>query len=507
MELFSSEDVRINNVNNGEITESDIDLVLSTHQPYQRARERIENFIKQSGNTADSVTYIKQIYGTGGGTIDYSDSARGVYDYNPQGYRFTKGNAAEVFLTWKQVRDRISRLIEHGEYSGHTAQVKSAVKETDETEQPQAQTERQPQTEKPYRVGDEVYLDDGGMYRIERIETNAVTLRALGLNSSFVVAFNEVETKDFERPLQGNIFNQEIFNRSAEAKEPVAVDSIGETLNAETQTAISEPIVESPIIPEIADVQAYSPDKFLEELKQQRLRNEREAVSERRVPIGDARLNESISRLEREITREREEQKTIQANEANAANVPPKIDFRITNNDLGTGSPKTKYKNNVLAIQTLRSIEEEERLATSEEQEILSKYVSWGSIPQVFDSRNSSWSKEHEELSSLLTEEEYKAARATTINAFYTSPTVIKAMYEGLGNMGFTGGNILEPSMGIGNFFGLIPEDMKNSTTLTQLKFSIIISLKANAEGLNDEENEICYCTYECGTPICAKSG
>jgi adenine-specific DNA methylase len=143
--------------------------------------------------------------------------------------------------------------------------------------------------------------------------------------------------------------------------------------------------------------------------------------------------------------------------------IPPKIDFRITDGQLGHGGQKTKYRNNVEAIRTLRKIESEGRVATAGEQEILSRYVSWGAISQAFDSQNQSWAAEYAELKELLTEDEYKAARATTVNAFYTSPTVIKAMYEALGNMGFTKGNILEPSCGIGNFFGLLPEDMSES--------------------------------------------
>lgn len=144
----------------------------------------------------------------------------------------------------------------------------------------------------------------------------------------------------------------------------------------------------------------------------------------------------------------------------------PKIDFRITDDifdTLGHGGAKTKYKNNALAIRTLRKIETEGRMATSDEQEILSKYVSWGAISQAFDSENASWRKEYQELKELLTPEEYKAARATTVNAFYTSPTVIRAIYDAVENMGFTKGNILEPSMGIGNFFGLLPESMAES--------------------------------------------
>lgn len=134
--------------------------------------------------------------------------------------------------------------------------------------------------------------------------------------------------------------------------------------------------------------------------------------------------------------------------------------FRIQDNDLGAGGPKTKYKANMEAIHLLQTLEKEERLATPEEQEILSRYVGWGGIPQAFEESNSSWANEYLELKNTLSPEEYSAARASTLNAFYTSPTVIRSMYEALENMGLKQGNILEPSCGVGNFMGLIPESM-----------------------------------------------
>ena len=134
--------------------------------------------------------------------------------------------------------------------------------------------------------------------------------------------------------------------------------------------------------------------------------------------------------------------------------------FRIQDNDLGAGGPKTKYKANMEAIHLLQTLEKEERLATPEEQEILSRYVGWGGIPQAFEENNSSWANEYLELKNTLSPEEYSAARASTLNAFYTSPTVIRSMYEALENMGLKQGNILEPSCGVGNFMGLLPESM-----------------------------------------------
>ena len=139
------------------------------------------------------------------------------------------------------------------------------------------------------------------------------------------------------------------------------------------------------------------------------------------------------------------------------------MNFRITDDDLGAGGAKTKFKANIEAIRLLQTLDAEQRQATAEEQEVLSRYVGWGGIPQAFDEKNADWAKEYAELKSLLPADEYSEARASTLNAFYTSPTVIKAMYEALSNMGLSKGNVLEPSCGVGNFMGLVPESIRKS--------------------------------------------
>ena len=137
--------------------------------------------------------------------------------------------------------------------------------------------------------------------------------------------------------------------------------------------------------------------------------------------------------------------------------------FHITDDHLGEGGPKAKYQANVAAIKLLKYLEETTGQATPEQQEVLSRYVGWGGVPDVFDPAKESWAKEYAELKELLTPEEYAAARASTLNAHYTSPTVIRAMYAAVEQMGFRTGNILEPSMGVGNFFGMLPESMGES--------------------------------------------
>ena len=141
----------------------------------------------------------------------------------------------------------------------------------------------------------------------------------------------------------------------------------------------------------------------------------------------------------------------------------PPENFRILDDDLGIGGPKEKFWRNIKAIATLKQIEQENRYATPEEQHLLSQYVGWGGLADAFDADKPAWSAEYSELKELLTPEEYAAARASTLNAHYTSPTVIRAIYEAVERMGFQGGNILEPSMGVGNFFGMLPESMAES--------------------------------------------
>lgn len=140
--------------------------------------------------------------------------------------------------------------------------------------------------------------------------------------------------------------------------------------------------------------------------------------------------------------------------------------FTITDDNLGEGGAKTKFKNNLLAIQTLKQIESEDRTATPEEQEILSKYVGWGGLAQAFDSENEQWSKEFAQLSNALSPKEYEDARKSVLDSFFTSPAIIDGIYEALDKFGFNGGNLLEPSCGVGNFLGKMPSEMAEHTNI-----------------------------------------
>ena len=155
--------------------------------------------------------------------------------------------------------------------------------------------------------------------------------------------------------------------------------------------------------------------------------------------------------------------RTLHIDEPEHTPPPTAENYRILDTHLGEGGAKEKFWRNTKAIATLKQIESENRQATPEEQYILSQYVGWGGLPDAFDPDKSAWAAEYSELKDLLTDEEYSAARASTLNAHYTTPTVIQAIYDAVGNMGFRTGNILEPAMGVGNFFGMLPEEMRGS--------------------------------------------
>ncbi|MEY8519288.1 DEAD/DEAH box helicase family protein, partial [Lachnospiraceae bacterium 29-84] len=200
-----------------------------------------------------------------------------------------------------------------------------------------------------------------------------------------------------------------------------------------------------------------------------------ENISDREVQLRDPALfypifrAESRENFERLLAEETENTLPEPEGKSPAKQAEPKIDkskavnFHITDDALGIGGAKEKFRRNVEAIRTLEKIESENRIATPEEQKILSQYVGWGGLADAFDESKSAWAGEYQELKSLLSETEYASARESTLNAHYTSPVIIRSIYEALEKMGFEKGNVLEPAMGIGNFFGMLPEKMQES--------------------------------------------
>ena len=194
------------------------------------------------------------------------------------------------------------------------------------------------------------------------------------------------------------------------------------------------------------------------------------AVKDRVTFIADEFLSNGDFKI---ITPEKSEEEVTAPNKGE--------NFIISDDTLGEGGAKSKFRANVEAISTLKTLEAEKRSATADEKETLSRYVGWGAIPQAFDKSADKWSAEYKELSELLTPEEYRQARSTVGDAFYTSPTIIEGIYEALGNFGFEGGNVLEPAMGVGNFFGCMPKEMQDSSHLYGVEIDSISGRIAQA--------------------------
>ena len=274
---------------------------------------------------------------------------------------------------------------------------------TQKSESPAAFTDALHPLMSHYQVGDTVYLGDTA-FLIEEITDTHVNLR----DPTLLYPISRVERRDtFEQMLAEDTRNDELFYRQTDA------------MPAESENfALTEEVPSDP-----------APQQPQEEIR--------------------------LHNLVIDLTGQETERKEAEPYKAQ--------NFRITDDHLGEGGAKTKYAFNIAAIQTLKQIEAEGRQATPQEQETLSKYVGWGGLPQAFNAENASWQKEYQQLKSLLTDEEYAAARGSTLNAHYTSPVVIRAMYEALDSMGFQDGNVLEPACGVGNFFGMLPESMSQS--------------------------------------------
>ena len=274
---------------------------------------------------------------------------------------------------------------------------------TQKSESPAAFTDAPHPLMSHYQVGDTVYLGDTA-FLIEEITDTHVNLR----DPTLLYPISRVERRDtFEQMLAEDTRNDELFYKQTDA---MPAESENFVL---TEEAPSDP----------------APQQPQEEIR--------------------------LHNLVIDLTGQETERKEAEPYKAQ--------NFHITDDHLGEGGAKTKYAFNIAAIQTLKQIEAEGRQATPQEQETLSKYVGWGGLPQAFDAENASWQKEYQQLKSLLTDEEYAAARGSTLNAHYTSPVVIRAMYEALASMGFQDGNVLEPACGVGNFFGMLPEAMQGS--------------------------------------------
>lgn len=406
-----------------EFTQEFVDRYL-TEQHCDTKFSIYEQFSK-SLSTENNINYLKNLYGISGATSTIKGAGIGVNtDY--KGVRFNRGyfdaSAKEQLFKWNYIEKRIKTLIHEDRYL-NSKELEEYPKWLDEKDQEREFIEasnnlaekiiEEPTEEKyeyQYHLGDRVYIG-ADEYEILSIGISNVVL----YDFRYPLFNREMSKEEFDRKVQENPANDHLKVKVSDIKDNINEES--SNIEENVKEEISLPIEEEP-----------------------------EVQEENIVPVFEKKKSNKIKSFD--IHPE------IPTSDRNQ--------FKITNDNLGEGSPREKFNNNVEAIRVLKKCEEENRFATPQEQEILSKYVGWGGLPQAFDEKDSSWSNEYSILKNLLDEKEYSQARESTLTAFYTPPVVIRSMYKALENMGLKTGNILEPSCGVGNFIGMLPDSLEN---------------------------------------------
>lgn len=406
-----------------EFTQEFVDRYL-TEQHCDTKFSIYEQFSK-SLSTENNINYLKNLYGISGSTYTIKGAGIGVNtDY--KGIRFNRGyfdaSAKEQLFKWNYIEKRIKTLIHEDRYL-NSKELEEYPKWLDEKDQEREFIEasnnlaekiiEEPTEEKyeyQYHLGDRIYIG-ADEYEILSIGISNVVL----YDFRYPLFNREMSKEEFDRKVQENPANDHLKIKVSDIKDNINEESINIEENVKEEISLS-------------------------------IEEEPEVQEENIVPVFEKKKSNKIKSFD--IHPE------IPTSDRNQ--------FKITNDNLGEGSPREKFNNNVEAIRVLKKCEEENRFATPQEQEILSKYVGWGGLPQAFDEKDYSWSNEYSILKHLLDEKEYSQARESTLTAFYTPPVVIRSMYKALENMGLKTGNILEPSCGVGNFIGMLPDSLEN---------------------------------------------
>lgn len=406
-----------------EFTQEFVDRYL-TEQHSDTKFSIYEQFSK-SLSTENNINYLKNLYGISGSTYTIKGAGIGVNtDY--KGIRFNRGyfdaSAKEQLFKWNYIEKRIKTLIYEDRYL-NSKELEEYPKWLDEKDQEREFIEasnnlaekiiEEPTEEKyeyQYHLGDRVYIG-ADEYEILSIGISNVVL----YDFRYPLFNREMSKEEFDRKVQENPANDHLKVKVSDIKDNINEESSNIEENVKEEISLS-------------------------------IEEEPEVQEENIVPVFEKKKSNKIKSFD--IHPE------IPTSDRNQ--------FKITNDNLGEGSPREKFNNNVEAIRVLKKCEEENRFATPQEQEILSKYVGWGGLPQAFDEKDYSWSNEYSILKNLLDEKDYSQARESTLTAFYTPPVVIRSMYKALENMGLKTGNILEPSCGVGNFIGMLPDSLEN---------------------------------------------
>ena len=411
-------------------------------------------------------------YGIGGHSHDYLDGSRGFVNHDWKGLEFVHyPDHQKITLKWAQVEKYIDLMIQSDRYL------------TDEEKEQRATR----QEASNYNVGDEVVVDlptrtiEGTIGYVGETDVRIDT-SAHGQSWD-----NEVINKQqFEQGLRQSATAQRVDKMLAQAEAIAKESEVPEYERFSVRKVVDGKMPLFAIWDDLYDdyyetnhaVPQFSDEKqaesYLENLKREVA--DREAAEWLKVEhakfLADKDepepSDEELDELPISTVIDSEVQTFPDAAALDkAVNAEPESEpvgnFHITDEHLGEGGAKQKYARNIEAIKTLFQLEQEHRGATAEEQQVLSQYVGWGGLADAFDPGKDSWAKEYTELKVLLSEDEYAAARSSTLNAHYTSPTVIRGIYDAVERMGFRGGNILEPSMGVGNFFGMLPDTMADS--------------------------------------------
>ena len=409
------------------ITQDEIDAYLAGGGAYSQGRLRTYSFYLLHEDERSRTGFIKEQYGIGGSSHALSGADDSHANYDGKGLFLARGAYGNpytsILLSWNKVANRVAYLIKNDQFLQAEDYARMPEYEREQMANKVLRFyDRLPEEiDRPFT--DDFFWEKPGKEMVAVLENPEQTEELLQKMDAALAAL----PLDFEA--YGTNYQQKTELLSELHQYAEGTYTIFPTPEAEPSFA--EPSGHQMTMFDFLDTKAV--------------------IEPTVVDMSDV---EEIE--EEEVTAE---ESILESQEQEKAVIEP-YNFRIQDNDLGAGGPKAKYKANMEAIHLLQTLGKEERLATPEEQEILSRYVGWGGIPQAFEENNSSWADEYLELKNTLSPEEYSAARASTLNAFYTSPIVIRSMYEALENMGLKQGNILEPSCGVGNFMGLIPESM-----------------------------------------------
>lgn len=409
------------------ITQDEIDSFLARGGPYSKDRLKTYSFYLLNENEKSRTDFVKEKYGANKRIHALPDVDDFYVNYDRKGLLLARGDDnspyASISLSWKKVANRISYLIRNDQF---------------------------------LQAEDYVHMPE---YEREQMANKILSFYARlpeGIDRPFTNDFfGAVSRAELMAVLERTEQTEELLQKMDAALAALSLDFEAYGTNYQQKTELLSELHQYAEGTYTIFPTPEAEPSFVEPSGHQMTMFDfldTKAVAE--PTVVDMSDVEKIE--EEEVTAE---ESILKSQEQEKAVLEPH-NFRIQDNDLGAGGPKAKYKANMEAIHLLQTLEKEERLAAPEEQEILSRYVGWGGIPQAFEENNSSWANEYLELKNTLSPEEYSAARASTLNAFYTSPTVIRSMYEALENMGLKQGNILEPSCGVGNFMGLIPESM-----------------------------------------------